>query len=139
MIDYSRTKIFVINPFVDQCSLSDKLKEACLQGKNVTLLTRSPDYERKEWVRTSRSKYHYVLYQSGIEILYNNRIHSKIILSDDLLSIVSSLNFKSESSSGKNLEAGIVTWEKGTIESLTTYFQSLLKDYETNKFPVPTN
>jgi len=135
VIAYSRTKVLVVNPFVDQCSLSDKLKEACLQGKEVTLLTRSPDNERTEWVRASRSKYHNALHQSGVNIFYNNRIHSKVIVADDCLSIVSSLNFKIESSGGANLEAGIVTWEKNTLKSMMSYCDSLLKDFETKENP----
>jgi len=50
------------------------------------------------------------------------------------LGIVSSMNFKSESSSGKILEAGMATWQKDTIASLNTYVYDLLKDFETNEF-----
>lgn len=134
VIDFSKTKILVINPFVDQCSLSDKLKDAGLQGKDVTLLTRSPLSESAARVRTLRKKYHDALHQSGVKIFYNDRLHSKIILSDDILGIVSSMNFKSESSSGKNLEAGMVAWQKQTIESLNNYVVKLLNDYETKEF-----
>jgi hypothetical protein len=52
----------------------------------------------------------------------------------DELGIVSSMNFKSESSSGSILEAGIVNWQKDTITSLNTYVENLLKGYETNEF-----
>ena len=132
VIDFSKNKILVVNPFVDQCSLSDKLKEAGLQGKDVTLLTRSPFSESSARVRTLRKKYHDALLKSGVKIYYNDRLHSKIIFSDNLLGIVSSMNFKSESSSGKNLEAGMVAWEKQTIKSLNTYSEKLLTDVETN-------
>ena len=132
VIDFSKNKVLVVNPFVDQCSLSDKLKDAGLQGKDVTLLTRSPLSESSARVRALRRKYHDALLQSGVKIFYNDRLHSKIIFSDNLLSIVSSMNFKSESSSGKNLEAGMVAWQKQTIESLNTYLEKLLADVETN-------
>jgi len=134
LIDYSKEKVIVINPFVDQCSLSDKLKDATSQGKNVILITRSPLSESSTRVRSSRKKYHNVLAQSGVDLHYNDRIHSKILLLDNLVSIVSSLNFKSESSSGKNLEAGIVSWEKNMINSLTKYIENLLQDYETTNY-----
>jgi len=131
---FSKTRVLVVNPFVDRCNLSDQLKVVGIQGKEVTLLTRSPASESYENVRSSRRKYHGVLIQSGVKILYNDRIHSKILLSDNELGIVSSMNFKSESSSGKILEAGMVTWQKDTIASLNTYIENLLKDYETNEF-----
>jgi len=134
VIDNSKNKVLVVNPFVDQCSLSDKLREASLQGKEVTLLTRSPSSEYVARVRSSRRKYHDVLLQSGVKMMYNDRIHSKVIFSDNKLGIVSSLNFKSESSSGKNLESGIVTWQKNIIESLNTYVETLLNDYETKVY-----
>jgi hypothetical protein len=134
VIDYSKSKVLVVNPFVDRCNLSDKLGDAGIREKGVTLLTRSPSTESYQNVRSSRRKYHGVLIQNGVKMMYNDRIHSKIIISDNELGIVSSMNFKSESSSGKNLEAGIVTWQKDTITSLNTYIDSLLKDYETIEF-----
>lgn len=91
VIDYSKTKVLVVNPFVDRCSLSDMLKDACLQGKNVTLVTRSPSSEYSERVRTSRQIYHNGLIQNGVKMMYNDRVHSKIIFSDGILGIVSSM------------------------------------------------
>jgi len=134
VIDFSKTKVIVVNPFVDRCNLSDQLKDAGIQGKNVTLLTRSPSSENYPNVRASRRKYHGVLIQSGVKMMYNDRIHSKIIVSDYELSIVSSMNFKSESSSGRILEAGMVTWQKDTIAAMNSYVENLLKDYETTEF-----
>jgi len=131
VIDFSREQVIVVNPFVDQCSLSDKLKTSSVKGKDITLLTRSPENERNQWVKESRRAYHNVLLQNGVKLLYNDRIHSKIIVSDGVFGIVSSMNFKSESSSGKNLEAGIVTWEEETILSLNKYIENLLQDFET--------
>jgi len=131
VIDFSRERVIIVNPFVDQCSLSDKLKTSSVDGKDITLLTRSPENERSHWVRESRRDYHNVLLQNGVKLLYNDRIHSKIIVSDGIFGIVSSMNFKSESSSGKNLEAGIVTWEKETMISLNSYIENLSQDFET--------
>lgn len=134
VLDFSRKNVIVVNPFVDQCSLSDKLKDISGKGLDVTLLTRSPASEYSSRVRKLRKKYHDVLKKSGVKILYNDRIHSKIILSDGMLGIVSSMNFKSESSSGKNHEAGIITWEKQTIGLLSLNVENLLKDLETNVY-----
>ncbi|MHA1972664.1 MAG: phospholipase D-like domain-containing protein [Candidatus Hodarchaeales archaeon] len=134
LIENCTSECIIINPFVDQCSLSDRLKEASINGKTITLMTRSPKSERNSHTRTSRKKYHEALAQCGVNIQYNDRIHSKIILSDNECGVVSSMNFKSESSSGKNLEAGIVTWQNDTIKSLIAYAETLQKDHETSRF-----
>jgi len=136
VIDSSTNKVVVVNPFVDRCSLSDKLKDASVKGRPVFLITRSPLSENSVRVRASRKEYHKALHQNGVNILYNNRIHSKIIVADDVLGIVSSMNFKSESSSGQNLEAGLVTWQKETIGSLNAYITKLMNEYESTQYTV---
>lgn len=62
---------------------------------------------------------------------YNDRIHSKIIIFDEICGIVSSMNFKSESSSGKNLESGLVSWQTNTMDSLRRYAKEIINDPET--------
>jgi hypothetical protein len=133
-IDQAHEGIVIVNPFVDQCSLSDKLKTVSMSGKNITLITRSPASEGYLKVRKQRKAYHMALNQSGVTIFYNDRIHSKILLVDKKCGIVSSMNFKSESSSGKNLEAGLITWQKDTIQSLINYVTTLRNDFETKPY-----
>jgi hypothetical protein len=41
---------------------------------------------------------------------------------------------QSESSSGKNHEAGLVTWQKDTVSSLKEYAESLITDPETRPY-----
>jgi hypothetical protein len=134
IIEQSQSSVLIINPFVDQCSLSDRLKNINTNGKEVQLLTRSPRCESYSKTRKARGAYHDALVRSGVEILYNDRIHSKIIIGDVTCGVVSSMNFKSESSSGKNLEAGLVTWQKDTITSLKEYATDLMKDPETTPY-----
>lgn len=134
IIEQSQSSVMIINPFVDQCSLSDRQKNINTDGKEVRLLTRSPRCENYNKTRRTRKLYHDALMRSGVKILYNDRIHSKIILGDELCGVVSSMNFKSESSSGKNLEAGLVTWQKDTITSLKEYATDLMRDTETTPY-----
>ena len=133
-IDQAHEGAVVVNPFVDQCSLSDKLKNACMTGKKITLITRSPASEGYSKVRKQRKAYHEALDQSGVNLFYNDRIHSKILMLDRKCGIVSSMNFKSESSSGKNHEAGLVTWQTNTIQSLNDYVDKLRTDFETKTY-----
>lgn len=123
LISSSKNQVFVVNPFVDECSLSDKLKE--VSGLcSVKLLTRNPDSDRETYSQASRIKCHSALKMNNVEIRYNDRIHSKLILIDDLVAVVSSMNLYSGSTGGKSKEAGIVTWEKSNIESIKQYIYS---------------
>jgi|GEM_PF-2650771 phosphatidylserine/phosphatidylglycerophosphate/cardiolipin synthase-like enzyme len=132
VFDYSKTEVVVVNPNVYPCSLSDKLKET--GDRTIKLITRSPSSEGKK--TASRQKYHEVLLKNGVRIFYNDRIHAKMILSDGKLGIVSSLNFKSKSSSGRNLEAGMTTWQIDAIESIKKYVDNLLNDDETEEYTI---
>jgi len=133
-IEQTTEAVLIINPFVDQCSLSDKLRNVYTKNRKIVLITRSPLSENSARVRKSRKEYHEALSQSGVMIFYNNRIHCKIIVVDGILGVVSSMNFKSESSSGKSHEAGLVTWQKDVITSIGDYGLTLLKDHETKRF-----
>lgn len=131
LIDGSQNSVLIINPFVDQCSLSDKLKNASTNEKEIVLLTRSPQSENYAKTRRTRKAYHDALFRSGVKILYNDRVHSKILIGDEVCGVLSSMNFKSESSSGKNHEAGLVTWQRETVVSLKEYARDLMTDPET--------
>lgn len=133
IIELAQEFVLVINPFVDQCSLSDRLKKEINERKQIRLLTRSPRCENYHKTRRAREAYHDALVRSGVEIIYNDRIHSKIILGDDIC-VVSSMNFKSESSSGKNHEAGLVTWQKEAVTSLKIYATNIINDPETKPY-----
>lgn len=134
VLDYSKTEVIVVNPNVYPCSLSDKLKET--GDRSIKIITQSPLSEGKNNVASSRQKYHEVLLKKGVRIFYNDRIHAKMILSDGKLGIVSSLNFKSKSTSGRNHEAGMTTWQKDAIDSIKKYIDKLLYDDETEEYTI---
>lgn len=134
VIDYSKTEVIVVNPKVYPCSLSDKLKET--GDRSIKIITQSPLSEGKKNEVSLRQKYHRVLLKKGVRIFYNDRIHAKMILSDGKIGIVSSLNFKSKSSSGRNHEAGMTTWQIEAIESIKKYIDNLLNDDETEEYTI---
>lgn len=120
LISHSKNTVFIVNPFVDECSMCDKLKEVS-KIRSVKLLTRNPDSDRETYSQASRLKCHSSLKLNNIDIRYNDRIHSKLILIDDLVAVVSSMNLYSGSTGGKSKEAGIVTWEKSNIDTIKQY------------------
>ena len=70
------------------------------------------------------------LKKSGIVIHHIKQIHSKIIVIDRKIAIISSMNLYSGSTGGALLEAGIVSFEKTMVDSTTEYVIKLLEKPE---------
>jgi phosphatidylserine/phosphatidylglycerophosphate/cardiolipin synthase-like enzyme len=111
-----------VNPFVNECDLSDTLRDTAENGKNVTLITRHPD--------SGNEKYHDILKNTGVRIFHNNRTHAKIIIVDRSVAVVSSMNFFASSSGGKSWEAGLVTIENTVVESALNAILALTEKSE---------
>lgn len=67
----------VVNPYVDKCSLSDKLKDACSSGREVLLITRSPDSDKEGYGKEQKKRYHHVLSECGVRARAHPRLHPK--------------------------------------------------------------
>ena len=131
LISMGQKQVVVINPFVDACSLSDKLHEMT-SSCSVSLITRDPNSERDKWGRDSKKKYHKALREGGVDLKYNDRVHAKVILVDQRIGVVSSMNLYSGSTGGRSKEAGIISWNKDTIKSLNEYVYSIWNDPQTS-------
>lgn len=130
LISMGKKQVVVINPFVDACSLSDKLQDVT-PNCPVSLITRDPESEKEGYSRASKIKYHNALRSSGVDLKYNDRVHAKIILVDQRIGVVSSMNFYSGSTGGRSKEAGMISWNKDTIKSLNEYVYSIWNDPQT--------
>jgi phosphatidylserine/phosphatidylglycerophosphate/cardiolipin synthase-like enzyme len=122
VIRMSKESVYVVNPFVDSCNTSDILKEKA-ESSDVRLLTRKP-------TSGSMQNCHTVLKDSGVNLKTNERVHSKVILVDNLIAVISSMNLYNGSTSGKSKEAGILMWERKNIESIVDFFENRWKDVE---------
>ena len=71
--------------------------------------------------------------KSGVQILYNDYVHAKLLLVDDLVAFVSSMNFTSSSSGGKAWEAGVITWQQGIVNSILNSIKNIIEDTDTKK------
>lgn len=131
LISFSEKRVIVVNPFVDKCSLSDKLKGACAANLEVVLVTRSPSSENTRQGREQKTAYHDALKQSGVQIYYNDYVHGKLLVVDGLVALVSSMNFISSSSGGRSWEVGVVTWQEGTVNSIAKSIQNIIDAPET--------
>ena len=124
LIRKAKKEVLVANPFVDQCDLSDKLRDVVSPGKDVILVTRRPDDKNVEY-RKRKDEYHQTLKKSGVKVAYNKRVHAKLIVLDRAVAIVSSMNMNSSSTGGSSWEAGIITKEDAVVEAVRDSILSL--------------
>jgi len=111
VITQSLKTIIVVNPFLDRSMPVQLLVKAKRMGKTVVIVTR---HSFKPHIQ----KLHEWLSRAGIKLLYHKDLHAKITIIDDSLSIVSSMNFQYNATAGISWEAGIVTINKDTVDSI---------------------
>jgi hypothetical protein len=120
LIRLAEKTIFVANPFVEACYLTDDLIDSARKKTEIKIVTRYPEAKEKK-----KAECHSKLREMGIVLHYDNRIHSKIIVVDDKVAVVSSMNFYSGSSGGASNEAGIVSIDEKVVESAANYLGRL--------------
>ena len=120
----AKDEVLVTTPYLDNCFLVTALQEARNKRANVKIITRRPN--SKDDKEYSKLECQGFLRKNGISIHYDNTIHAKIIIIDQKIAIVSSMNIYSGSTGGGSIEAGIVTFENSVVESIGKYVASLL-------------
>lgn len=118
LIEHAKYDIFVTNPFVKRCFLSDTLMKMSEKGVSVYLLTRNVEPQQ----------YKNELLAKGVKILYDESIHAKLIVVDQRIAIVSSMNFYAGSSAGASWEAGMATTDKNVVREIV---RSIIKKNDT--------
>lgn len=116
-----------MNPFVDQCELSDSLWKTVEEGKDVILIARSPEEEKDQKHRTRNEKQHKVLRERGARVAYDQRGHAKLIVVEKAVAVVSSMNLTGLSTGESSWEAGLVTKEDTVVESIVDSIYGLLE------------
>jgi len=119
LISKANETIIVVNPFLDMITPTQLLIQATRNNKRVVLVTRPPENLSQRARET-----HKLLLDSRITILYAPNLHAKILLFDDKIAIVSSMNFLQRATAGISWEAGIVTLDEKTV--------NMIKDSITN-------
>ncbi len=123
IIKMAEEAILVANPFIEECYITDYLIRSAKNKVRVEIVTRQPTKEEKSFLR--KTECHSKLTSKGITLHYDNQIHSKIITVDNKVAIVSSMNFYSGSSGGFSKESGIVSIDRGVVESASSYIKNL--------------
>jgi predicted transcriptional regulator len=132
LISKAESEVLVVNPYVNQCDLSDTLREASNRGIKVRLITRPPA-DKKYQYKMKKQEYHTTLKKEGVTLTYNNKVHAKLIVVDRVVAIISSMNFYSGSSGGASWEAGLVSVEQTVVETIADSILELLERPETKK------
>ena len=117
LIAHAKSSVLISNPFIQICDLTNTLIETKKNGIKVEVITRSPRDNTK--YAEGKRECHSTLTREGIHVFYDDKVHAKIIVVDDKIAIVSSLNFFAYSSAGASWEAGLVTIDKEVIKSIT--------------------
>jgi len=126
-IGKAKDEILVTNPYVDSCFLSTALYEARDRRVNVKIVTRRPKKDKEDMSKLECQAY---LRKKGITVHYINTIHSKIIVIDRKIALISSMNLYSASAGGGSLEAGIVSFDDKVVDSAAKYTVDLLEKSE---------
>jgi len=123
LIRRANKEVLVVNPFIQSCSLSKTLEEASQRGAKVTVITRPP--REDDQYTTEKEEYHAKLKQEGITLIYNKETHAKLIVVDNEIAVVSSMNFYSGSSGGKTWEAGLASIDENVVKSIANAIRKL--------------
>jgi phosphatidylserine/phosphatidylglycerophosphate/cardiolipin synthase-like enzyme len=132
LICNAKTEVLVVNPFVDDCDLSNTLRDVSRSGKKVRLITRPPEDE-KDSHRKRKREYHATLKNEGVILTYNRKAHAKLIVVDRAVIIVSSMNFYSGSSAGASWEAGLISINDAVVEGVVDSILNLLEKPESKE------
>ena len=121
LIRMANKTILLANPFIENCYLTEALIKSAQSSIKIKIITRYPkpnDIKKLEC--------HSKLKQNNIPLHYDNQIHSKIMVVDHSIAVVSSMNFYSGSSGGASKEAGVVSMDKQVVESAANYITQLI-------------
>jgi phosphatidylserine/phosphatidylglycerophosphate/cardiolipin synthase-like enzyme len=126
LMERAQSTIMVVNPFVDRAGLSTAFRDAIKKGVKGLLITRYPD--------DSKEEFHQTLTNAGCDLRYSGSVggvHSKIVVIDEEVAIVSSMNFTKNAEAAVSHETGIVSLDKDVVESVLDSIRNLRDQDET--------
>ena len=128
LIRQARKEVLLVNPFIEQCHLSNTLIDAVTNRANVIVVTRPIDDDRPD-LREEKIAYHESLKKEGVKLNYDRRIHAKLLVVDQQIAVISSMNFYSFSTGGSLWEAGMISIDEAIVSSVHKTIHQLLKKF----------
>jgi phosphatidylserine/phosphatidylglycerophosphate/cardiolipin synthase-like enzyme len=133
LIRRARKEVLVVNPFLEECNLSNALIDAVGNGAKVTVITRSPtprdNSQNSQEVLKEKQNYHEYLKKEGVTMNFDRRIHAKLLVVDEQIAVISSMNFYSISTGGSLWEAGMISIDNSIVTSVHKTIHTLLKKF----------
>lgn len=117
LISHAKSEVLVVNPFIQDCDLSNTLRDVKKKGIEVQIITRPPYDKYPEYLKR-KQEYHAKLKQDGITLIYKKKVHAKLLVVDRAVTIASSMNFYPDSSAGVSWEAGLISTDPKVVESV---------------------
>jgi hypothetical protein len=127
LLKFSRESVIVINPFVDVCSTTRILSLLKMNGVETHIVTRNPETDLNDYSKKRKITMHKSLAENGVYLHYNDYIHAKMILVDNIVAINSSMNLISSSVGSQSWESGIITYDEIVINSIKNSILNLIK------------
>ena len=107
-------EVRILSPYIDNTG-AEYLVKMLKNNVKVKLITRKGDDKKAKVEALS------MLAQLGAEIRYDNMLHARIIIFDDIAAIISSADLDSEGLNNQK-QAGILTFDKVVIRDAITFF-----------------
>jgi phosphatidylserine/phosphatidylglycerophosphate/cardiolipin synthase-like enzyme len=129
LISRAESQVLVVNPYVEKCDLSDNLLEPVQQGKEVMVITRPASKRGKKASSKIAEIRNYLLHldEQGLDVRLDDYVHAKLIVVDEMVAVVSSMNFYPGSLVGKPWEAGMVSIDPKTVKEVRDRILALKK------------
>jgi phosphatidylserine/phosphatidylglycerophosphate/cardiolipin synthase-like enzyme len=131
LIRRAKKEVLLVNPYLELCNLSNTLIDAVEAKANVLVITRNPSDNRRDKLESieEKQKYHETLKDKGIIINYDPRVHAKLLVVDEQIAVISSMNYYSWSSGGSSWEAGMISIDGAIVNSVHKTIHQLLKKF----------
>jgi phosphatidylserine/phosphatidylglycerophosphate/cardiolipin synthase-like enzyme len=121
LIKNSRRTLYVVNPFLEDINMIKNIQGMPDNGVDVHFITR----------KTKETQHWYVcknLLKAGVHVYRIYGVHAKILLADDKVAIISSMNMTASSTAGKSWEAGMATFDPYMIGNIRVDIKNLIKN-----------
>ena len=114
LILQANREIITVNPFLEVLPITKSLVKKRRNGVNVLVETRPPRDVKGRGKKKHEDCIQFLV-KSDVFVEFAGSIHAKILIVDNCVAVVSSLNYISSSTSGNSWEAGIVSMDKKII------------------------
>ena len=101
LIRQARKEVLLVNPFLEECRLSNTLIDAVANGATATVIKRNPiPRDNNPDFLKEKQDYHEYLKKESVTINFDRRIHAKLLVVDEQIAVISSMNFYSHLTGG---------------------------------------